>query len=631
MCFRLLFVTSLFALLLQPVFTTLSPAAVASPLPRPNILWLTSEDNGPELGCYGDAYADTPSIDRLASRGMIYLNAWSNAPVCAPARTTIISGMYPPGTGSQHMRSMVALPEGFCMFPQLLRDAGYYCTNNVKEDYNLQKPGQVWDDSSKRAHWRNRKSGQPFFAVFNSTVSHESQIRIRPHEPVHDAAKVPIPPYHPDIPEVRRDWAQYYDKLTEMDSQIGERLRELQEAGLAEDTIVFYYGDHGSGMPRSKRWLYQSGLRVPMVVYVPEKYRSLAPQDYQAGGRSDRLVGFIDLAPTVLSLAGVEIPENFQGHAFMGKDQTPPQPYLFGFRGRMDERIDIARCIRDKRFLYIRNYMPHKPQGQFLNYMFQTPSTRAWKKLYDEGKLLPAQSAFWEPKSPEELYDLSQDPYQIDNLASSSDYAEVLGRLRGVLRAHLLMTRDTGFLPEAEMLALSQERTPYEVGHDDEAYPLEEILDVADLASMLGEEVTEQLIEMLNHPHSAVRYWAAMGLLMRGENAIAAAREQLLGLLNDASPNVQIVAAEALARHGLPGDSARALDALIELGDVTKQAVMVSVAALGALDDLDEQALPVLKRLEALPTEPEGGQSRYSVYISRLLTSTLDDLKSLGR
>jgi len=214
--------------------------------PRPNILWITSEDNGTELGCYEDPYARTPHIDRLAARGLKYLNAWSNAPVCAPARTTIISGMYPPSTGSEHMRSLVKLPAGFRMFPQYLRDAGYYCTNNAKEDYNLKKPGQVWDESSRQAHWRNRQPGQPFFAVFNITTSHESQLRKRPHRLVHDPSQAPVPTYHPDTPEVRHDWAQYYDKLTEMDTEVGERLDELEVAGLADHTIIFYYGDHGS-------------------------------------------------------------------------------------------------------------------------------------------------------------------------------------------------------------------------------------------------------------------------------------------------------------------------------------------------------------------------------------------------
>ncbi|MCU0978711.1 MAG: sulfatase, partial [Pirellulaceae bacterium] len=329
----------------------------------PNILWITCEDTGPELGCYGDRYAKTPNLDELAQRSLRYLTAWSNAPVCAPARTTIISGVYPTSTGGEHMRSEVRMPEFMKMYPQFLRERGYYCTNNNKEDYNLVKPGQVWDDSSGQAHWKNRPSGKPFFSIFNLTISHESQIRTRPHTLEHDPAQAPLPAYHPDTPEVRHDWAQYYDKVTAMDAQAGQRLRELADAGLAEDTIIFFYGDHGSGMPRSKRWPYDSGLHVPLIVHVPDKFRDLAPQDYRPGGTTDRLVAFVDLAPTLLSLTGVQPPEWMQGHAFLGRHEAAPQRYLFGFRGRMDERYDMVRSVRNGRYVYIRNYMPHLIYG----------------------------------------------------------------------------------------------------------------------------------------------------------------------------------------------------------------------------------------------------------------------------
>ena len=246
---------------------------------RPNILWITSEDHGPEMGCYGDKLATTPNVDALAAKGLLYTRAWSTAPVCAPARTALISGMYPSANGSEHMRSLVPMPRGTKMFPQLLREAGYYCSNRSKEDYNLEKPGKVWDESSNKGHWRNRREGQPFFAVFNSTKSHESQMRIRPHTPIHEPAKVRVPAYHPDTPEVRRDWAQYYDKVTEADADAGRVLAQLEADGLAGNTIVFYFGDHGSGMPRSKRWPYNSGLHVPLVVYIPEQFKHLRPPE----------------------------------------------------------------------------------------------------------------------------------------------------------------------------------------------------------------------------------------------------------------------------------------------------------------------------------------------------------------
>ncbi|MEJ7638041.1 MAG: sulfatase-like hydrolase/transferase, partial [Singulisphaera sp.] len=261
----------------------------------------------------------------------------------------------------------------------------------------------VWDESSRKAHWQGRRPGQPFFAVFNSEKSHESKIRARPHTLRHDPAKVPVPAYHPDTPEVRHDWAQYHDGVSDADADAGRRLGELARDGLADDTIVFYFADHGSGMPRNKRWPYNAGLHVPLVVSIPAKWRHLAPEGYTPGGRSDRLVSFVDFAPTVLSLAGLRPPAWMQGHAFLGTFAAPPQPMLFGFRGRMDERYDLVRTATDGRYVYVRNYMPHLIYGQHIDYMFQTPTTQVWKRLHDEGSLTPAQDAFWKPKPPEEL------------------------------------------------------------------------------------------------------------------------------------------------------------------------------------------------------------------------------------
>ena len=341
---------------------------------KPNILWLTSEDHSPTMGCYGDKVARTPNIDALAAKGMLFKKAWSVAPVCAPARTTIISGLYPSSTGGLHMRSMVSMPKGTQMYPEFLREAGYYCTNNSKTDYNLREPAKLWDASSGNASWKNRPKDQPFFAIFNSTKSHESQIRTRPHTQITKPEDIRVPAYHPDTPEVRQDWAQYYDKVSEADADAGKRLKELEEAGLADDTIVFYYADHGSGMPRSKRWPSNSGLHVPFVVYFPEKYKHLAPKEYTAGGQSDRLISFVDLAPTLLSLVGIQPPEWMQGHAFAGPFQTEPQPFIFGLRGRMDERMDLVRSVTDGRYVYLRNYLPHLSQGQHVDTQFKTPA-----------------------------------------------------------------------------------------------------------------------------------------------------------------------------------------------------------------------------------------------------------------
>lgn len=609
------------AAILAAVCAFLSPSTgrAADAPARPNIIWLTTEDMGPQLGCYGDAYADTPNVDRFAGRSLRYLHCWSNAPVCAPARTAIITGVYPTATGSEHMRSMVAMPKVIRMYPKVLREAGYYCTNNSKEDYNLAKPDQVWDESSGKAHYKNRPAGQPFMAVFNHVGTHESQIRKRPHQAVHDPAKVPLPAYHPDAPEVRQDWAQYYDNITTMDGWFGERLTELADAGLAEDTIVFFYGDHGSGMPRSKRWPYNSGLHVPLIVHVPEKWKHLAPPGYAAGGKTDRLVSFVDLAPTLFSLAGAKPPEWVQGRAFAGPHAAPPREYVFGFRGRMDERTDLVRSVRDKRFVYVRNFMPHRIYGQHLNYMFQTPATRVWKQMYDAGQLKGAQAAFWEAKPAEELYDLESDRYEVRNLAGSGEHGQVLVRMRAALRASMLETRDVGLLPEGEVHARAKGSTPYEMGRDEAKYDLPRVLDAAELASSGLPGAAGELAERLSDGDSAVRYWAATGLLARGPDAVGPAGEKLTAALKDSSSFVRIVAAEALGRFGSDGDAKAALDVLVGLADVKQNGVYVAMPALAAIDSMGGKAAPAKARLAALPTAEPSSDPRMQEYVPRLL------------
>jgi arylsulfatase A-like enzyme len=596
-----------------------STTTFAADAPKPNILWISSEDHGPHMGCYGDQYATTPNVDRLAAKGLIYLHCWSCAPVCAPARTTIISGMYAPSAGAEHMRSLVAFPKDKKMFPQYLRAAGYYCTNNAKEDYNLTKPSQVWDDSSNKGHWRNRKPGQPFFAVFNSLKSHESQIRTRPHQEVHDPAKVRLPAYHPDTPEVRKDWAQYYDIITQADADAGRLLKALADDGLADDTIVFYWADHGSGMPRSKRWPYDSGLHVPLVVYIPEKLKQLAPPEYKPGGKSERLVSFVDFAPTMLSLAGIKPPEWMQGHAFMGPHGTPPQPFLYGFRGRMDERYDMVRSVTDGRYVYIRNYLPHKIYGQHVAYMFDTPTARVWKKLHDEGKLTPVQDAFWHTKPPEEFYDLQKDPDEVHNLIASPEHKEIAQKLRQAQKDLAFKIRDAGFLPEGEIHSRSEGSTPYDMGHDDKKYPFQRIFETAEAASLLQADAIPTLRKAFKDNDSAVRYWAALGMLMREKKGMEAAHDELQAALKDASPYVRVVAAEALGRYGSDTDLKQALAVLLALAGRDKNNVFVSMAALNALDALADKAASVADDIKKLMPNGKVPDTRYTPFVPQLL------------
>ncbi|MFT5469417.1 MAG: arylsulfatase A-like enzyme [Verrucomicrobiales bacterium] len=617
----------LFAFLTSVSLALIPAAAGAADLP--NILWITSEDNGLELGCYGDNYAVSPHIDGLAARSLRYVNALSTAPVCAPARTTIISGIYPPASGGMHMRSMAELPADFKMYPEFLKELGYYCTNNSKEDYNLKKPADLWHESSKKGHWKNRPEGVPFFAIFNHTISHESQIRnaISPEDQIHDPAGARIPAYHPDTAEVRRDWAQYYDRITMMDKLVGKNLKELEEAGLADDTIVFYYGDHGSGMPRHKRWPYNSGLNVPMLVHFPKKWAHLAPEGYEAGAVSDRIVGFIDLAPTLLSIVGTEPPKWMQGLAFAGKFETEEPEFGYGFRDRMDERIDMVRTVRGKRFNYIRNYKPHKLYGQYIQYMFVTPTTQTWHDMFHAGELSEAQSHFWQTKPAEELYDLQEDPDEVNNLAGSAEHAETLAKMRQAHADWSAEVKDVGLLAEWEFHHRAAEAgvTPYEVGHDPELFDHESIYAAAELANLAKADELPEVVSLLGAEDSAVRYWGAVGLLIQEKAGLKAGYQQMLAALEDESPIVQIIAAESLGRYGSDDDAAKAMEVL--LGHIKPEGnTYLGIAAWNAIDYLGEVAKPAVDTLVATSDKPASPPERVGNYAKSLKSKVLADL-----
>lgn len=591
---------------------------------RPNILWLTSEDNGPQYGCYGDTYATTPNIDALAAKGIRFKRCWSNAPVCAPARTCLISGRWAPADGAEHMRSLVPLPDGHQMYPQLLRAAGYYCTNNNKEDYNLDKPKDgkedlAWDDSSKKAHWKNRPEGKPFFAVFNDQITHESQIRRRPHTLIHDPAKAPVPPFQPDTPEVRHDWAQYYDNITLMDTKLGQYLAELEKAGLAEDTIIMHYGDHGPGMPRFKRWPYNSGLQVGLIMHFPEKWKHLAPKGYTPGGVNEELVSFIDLPATLLSLAGVQPPAYFQGRAICGDHAQPAPETIHGFRGRMDERYDLVRSTTDGRYVYIRNYMPRLPYGQYLNYMFQQATTRVWKDLFDQGTLTELQGRFWQTKPAEELYDLETDRWETVNLADSKEHAEIKTRLAKQQRDRLLQVRDLGFIPEGERLAKAGGKSPTDTFASEAAYPMAQVLDAAGTAT-LPTTSAEALAALLDSPQASIRYWGLQGYLTQGEKAIRAHAPKIETLLADASPSVRVAAAETLLSAAEAATvRERCLRTLLDCADMDKQPYFAAIEAVNVIDRWQDKLTPWKDQIAALPaTAPDTVNPRLKEYIARL-------------
>ncbi len=515
----------------------------------PNILWISCEDISPALGCYGDEYASTPNLDRLAGEGILYTRAYSTAPICAPSRSALITGIYATSLGTQHLRSEIPVPDDLITLPEYLRKAGYFCTNNSKTDYNFDPEGR-WDENSDTAHWRDRKEGQPFFSVFNYGITHEGHANTFDPEDTgnlktkHDPDEADLPPYFPDTPEFRKIWAHQYDLISVLDKDYVEPLiSQLKEDALYENTIIFFFADHGFGLPRYKRWLYNTGLHVPLIVRIPEKYRDLATSG--PGSKENRLVSFEDFAPTVLSLAGLPVPDRMQGNPFLGKAPGEPDKYVFGARSRADDAYDVSRCILNERYIYIRNFMPYQPYIQeAIIYNEDKSSFAELRRLKKEGALNPEAALFWMPKSWEELYDLENDPYELVNLADDPAHHATVVAMRDTLYNVMIRTRDVGLLPESEMMLRSKGSSPWEMASDPEAFHIKEILYAANMCGDTRVTVKE-IIPLLRDPDSGVRYWAVLAL--EAKQAVAKqAVQELKNRLDDPSPCVAIAAAELL-------------------------------------------------------------------------------------
>jgi len=443
---------------------------------KPNILWIVAEDLSAYLPSFGDSTIVTPNLSKMAAEGVCYDNFFAPHPVCAPARAAIITGMYANSIGASHMRTgpwfggkpsekmlldyQKAMPPdiapyeaippvGVKMFTEYLRKSGYYCSNNSKEDYQFIKTPTAWDESSSKAHWRNRAPGQPFFSVFNIGVTHESQIWKKQKDSlwVDSGLAVPVPPYLPNTEIAKNDIRRMYSNVKEMDARVGEILTELEDDGLLENTIVFWYTDHGGPLPRQKRLLYDSGLKVPMIIRFPEAQF--------AGQRDERLISFIDLAPTLLSLANLAIPDYIQGSAFLGKNMRLEEPkFVFAAADRFDETTDRVRSVRDNRFKYMKYYETEKPMYLEVFYRNQMPIMQELLRLRKEGELTQEQSLwFREHKPKEELFDVWNDPYELNDLSSNPDYHEKLLTMRAACKDWTNNIHDTGLIPEAQLIA----------------------------------------------------------------------------------------------------------------------------------------------------------------------------------
>ena len=588
-------------------------AAEAAP-PRPNILWLSCEDISPNLGCYGDAYARTPQLDTFARQGVLYTHAFGITGVCAPNRSCVITGVYPSTLGSHGMRSTTRLPGHIKCFPEYLKAAGYYCTNASKTDYNFPTPKAAWDVCSGKGHYKTRKQGQPFFAVFNFTACHESQIRapearyqrttrrLTPDQR-HDPAKAPIPPFHPDTPEVRRDWARYHDNITALDYWVGDHLKALDEAGLADDTIVVFWSDHGAGMPGCKKWVWESGLHVPLIVRVPEKWAKWAPG--KPGTKTDRLVSFVDFAPTTLSLAGVAIPKHMQGSAFLGDKAGEPRKYVYAIRDRMAERYDTVRVVRDHRYQYIRNFMPHLPWSQFISYTEEMPTMKVWRKLHGAGKLTGPAARYFQTKPFEELYDNETDPHQIENLAAGPKHREVLERMRAECYAWMRRTHDLGLLPEYEIHQRAAGKTPWDVAHDPKANPVARLTEAASITNATAPANMKELVPLLRADDPAIRWWAAVGLVALGEEA-RPATDALLKATEDPSPNVRIAAADALCNLGRHDQAMPVL-----LAGLQHDSPFIRLRAINVFDRIGDKAKPHLDAIRKAKPKQRGHAAGY--------------------
>jgi arylsulfatase A-like enzyme len=584
----------------------LATVAVATEPPaRPNILWLVAEDCTTTFGCYGDQDARTPAIDALAARGVVFDRCFTQ-PVCAPSRFALATGLHPASCGpAHHMRAQGKVPAGWKPFPQLLRQAGYFTTNADKTDYNAPLDVKaMWDMSAPQAHWRLRPDpAAPFFAVFNFLVTHESCL-FPEHGPAlpfpaTDPASLRLPSCQPDVPAVRADRARHYDCIGLLDRQVAGHLAALDEAGLADDTIVFFFADNGGVTPRTKRFLEADGSRVPLVVFFPPKWRHLAPA--ASGTRVADPVSFVDFSATVLALAGLARPTGMHGRPFAGpKDGIEKREFAFASRDRMDERYDMSRAAMDRRWLYVRHFRPDLPFIQPLEYQFRARGYQAWAALARAGGLTPATAAFWGPKPAEELYDLDADPEAVVNLAPDPAHRAACDRMRAASRRQAIEIVDNGFVPEGSPLeGFAAART---------GLPIERVYDLAVRVSDGCVADREAFIAALGDPCEPVRWWAAQGctvLARRGrlpETAQAAMLAPLERALADTSGPVRVAAAEAVAALGRPTAALPVLDAaLADAGH--PWTALQSVNVLDRMGEAARPALPALRRAAAALAE----------------------------
>lgn len=530
---------------------------------RPNILWITIEDTSPQfIGCYGNKNASTPVIDKLAVEGIRFTNAFSTGTVCSPSRSAIITGVptYKMGTGNH--RSNYPIPDFIHGFPYFLKKQGYYTSNNVKTDYNIANEKafieEAWNECSNTASWIGRETNQPFFSVFNFAESHQSRTmsmsfdwyvkNVWNHLPESDRiadSAFEMPPFYNDTPEMRKQFARVYNSIKLTDNRIGALIKKLEKDNIRENTIIFFYADHGEGMPRGKTNGINLGYRVPFVIWFPEKYKHLSPWG-KAGTVSSELLNFEDLAPTLISLTGGDAPDYMKGCVLLGEKCSKTRKHLLLSSDRADNGTDLMRTVTDGRFVYSRNFMPFMPEMRYIRYIEIADITRHMRADYKNNKLNALQKQLFKIRPAEVLYDIENDIWETKNLADNPNYKGILNKMRKQLKTDILKARDIHFAPEYEIGLLSKSGTAYEYRLDKKNYAFKNIYHAASLSGFRGKETTQKQIKLLKSDDKIVRYWAIVGLMSQDTRFVNSYKTDLVNALDDNYSPVAITAAAIL-------------------------------------------------------------------------------------
>jgi len=587
---------------------------------RPNILWILSEDICPDLSCYGTPAVETPNLDKLADQGVRFTNAFTTSPVCSTSRSAMITGMHQGSIGAHHHRSHrkdgYVLPEPIRLITEYFRQAGYFTANvktaapgvrgSGKTDFNF-KYSKPFDGSD----WNQRAHGQPFFAQLSISMTHRGGqwkgLDKKLDNPV-DPTKVKLPPYFPNHLVARADWATYLNSIQMMDQYVGKIMQRLDNEGLTDNTVVIFIGDHGRCHVRGKQWLYDAGIRIPLIVRWPGKLKP--------GYVNEDLVSAIDISATVLKISGIQPPKHMQGKVFLGPG-AQKREYIFASRGRCDETIECIRCVHDKRYSYIRNYMPYRPWMAPNRYKDTSyPVRNLLRSLHAEGKLTPAQMKFMAPtKPPEELYDLKNDPYELHNLASSPRHQNVLRRMRAAHIKWLHQTGDLGLIPEPQLEEMYLKHgNGYDILAQSENHDLiDRIRKVIELAES-GKSAIPKLITAMQDKSPSVRWWAAIGLGNMDSDA-QVAETVLQKALQDNSASVRVAAARAFCRMGR---SPQALKLLVEELQNKDNKIVRHYAAL-ELEELGDKAGEYIEEIRAARNDSYDGVKRVTTRIVNTL------------